>query len=425
MRFRPTRQDLPDKLSRVTSSLPNLNQLAAKVEAAVRAAQIDSQQRDALLDALLEFAQALLDQHEFLDAGTASAEAMRLANELIGDDDELTVELGVAMRCHADALIGLGLTRQIDRALDIYECVTGMMADLARTDAAVELEWARTLLNYGEALRRHGRFAQALPVLEQAIELFADDSGRVRATLARGKTLTELGRTHEGLLASAAAVELARGLDQASLANALDAHANLLRSVGRVEQAIEPAEQAVELITRLAQDDAGGYLLPLAHMTNNLARTYQQGQQFERAVALYEQAVNGFRMLAQARSHHRATLFEVMSNQALALAQLGQLERAHAVALEVVQLTEREPVWWLLPLVTGTWQFLADLAVDLGRPNEALEHLLAAMRLLAKPVAEQLPGARQAMARLGASLRELCEAQGFAVPDDVAAMLDA
>ncbi|HLT40142.1 MAG TPA: tetratricopeptide repeat protein [Enhygromyxa sp.] len=198
-----------------------------------------------------------------------------------------------------------------------------------------------------------------------------------------------------------------------------------LRRRGRADQAIEPAEQAVELAARLAREDPVRQLLALARATDNLGRCYQHARQFGRAAAAFEQAVSGFAILAHADPHaHGATLVDAMSNHALSLAQLGELERAHAVALATVELAEQQPGWGTLPLIVGVRQFLADLAEDLGRPEEALGHLLAGMRLLRAAIIEQQPGAAEAAARLAASSRALCETHGLALPDEVAAMLD-
>jgi tetratricopeptide (TPR) repeat protein len=406
----------------VATSLPDLNQLAATVGETARAAEIDPTQRESLLELVLEFCEALHEQHEFEDACSASAEAMQIAGDLIEEGySGLTLKLGVAMRYHADALLELG---EIERALEVYGGTIRLLAELARADASGLPEWTGALLNYGEGLRRCGRADEALFVLDQALASFESPTGRALTQLARGRTLAELGRAQEAIAATEAAVALSRELGDGNLADALDAHANLLRSLGRADQAIEPAAQALELVTGLAQRDAIRYLHPLARLTNNLARAHQQAQRFSRAAALFEQAVSAFQILAQARPHaHGVTLIQVMSNHALALAQLGELERAHAVARESLALAEAERGWGLLPLITGTRQFLADLAVDLGRPSEAVEHLVAGMRLLRKAIAEAQPGADEAATRLGASLRALCETQGIAVPEEVAEML--
>ena len=97
-------------------------------------------------------------------------------------------------------------------------------------------------------------------------------------------------------------------------------------------------------------------------------------------------------------------MLQVLGNHALTRAQIGELDRAHALAEQLLELAAAEPGWSLLPLVTGTRQFLADLCFDLGRTNEAAEHLRAGLALLETAVAEGLPGAEGAAERLRESL---------------------
>src|SRR5690606_18758632 len=132
----------------MTTSLPDLNELMAKVSAAGRAAKADPSAREAFAELLLEFSEGLLEQHEFEDAASASAEATRVIGALIEEGRrELTVTLAVAMRHHADALIELG---EGGRALDVYGNAIRLLADLAQLDPAVQPEFTGTLLNYGE-----------------------------------------------------------------------------------------------------------------------------------------------------------------------------------------------------------------------------------------------------------------------------------
>lgn len=401
----------------MATSLPDLNQLALAVDEAARAAQSNPRRRNALLETLLGFSDALLEQLELEDAANASAEAMRIAAELIDEGQrELGVKLGVAMRQHADALLELG---RGEHALDAYVSAIRVLAELAQTSTAAQPELAGTLLHYGNALRRCGRAEQALRVLDQALSSFGGLPSVTQMQLARAKALAELGRADEAI---AAFHEL--GSDSPEAIDGLDALASSLYSLGRTDEAIEPAERAVELITRLARQDPIRYLHSLARLTGNLARHYQQAQRFDRAAALYEQAVDGLRILAHTRPHvHGVPLIQLMCSHALALAQSGELERAHAVARTAVELAEREPGWGLVLLIAGTRQFLADLAVDLGRSDEAIEQLVAGMRRLGKAIPQDVLGARETAMRLGEGLRELCESQGLAMPDDVAAML--
>jgi len=423
----------------MTTSLPDLNELMAKVSAASRAAADDPGQREALAEALLDLCEGLQELHEFGDAADASAEAMRVIGALVeGGRRELNVTLGVAMRHHADALIELG---QGGRALDLYGDAVRLLADLAQLDPKVQPEFTGTLLNYGEGLRRCGLLDEALRALDQALELFeafsfgADPDPTQVSSIAltqlnRGKALADLGRNDEAIAAMRQAVavfhEYGDGLPQlhaVTYADALDALAGMLRQLGRVDEAIEPAEQGLEVITKLALGDAVRYLHPLARLTHNLGRCYQRAGHSERAVAVYEQAVNAYEILAKAQPHaHRITLAQVTSNYGLALAQTGQLERAYAIGQQALTLAEADGDT-LLPLITGAQQFLADLAADLGRPERSIAHLAEGMRLLGEAVEAGKPGAREAAGRLGRSATEASAELGIALPDDVVGLI--
>ncbi|KIG13712.1 hypothetical protein DB30_07558 [Enhygromyxa salina] len=217
---------------------------------------------------------------------------------------------------------------------------------------------------------------------------------------------------HEHAIAAlreAAQIYATLGEDPAQ-AEALDALSNLLRTNGRVAEALPPAEQALQLVTKLAHDDAPRHLALLARLTDNLGRCCQQLRQFQRAAAAYEQAAAGYAILANlpgsgGSDSDRLQLAEVMSRHALALAQIGQLDQAYAVATAFVE-HGRELLPRSLPLLTGGLLFMADLAGDLGRPSERVTHLRDGVQLLERAIKAGLPGASEAAARMHAALRE-------------------
>lgn len=214
-------------------------------------------------------------------------------------------------------------------------------------------------------------------------------------------------------LREAAAIYLALDDDPAhseAHAEALDALSGMLRTHGQVAEALEPAEQALRIVTKLASEDAPRYLALLAHLTDSFGRCCQLLRQFDRAAGAYEQAVAGYVILAELGSEReRLQLAEVMSRLALALAQVGQLEQAYAVASAFVE-HARELLPSSLPLLTGGLLFLADLAGDLERPSERLAHLREGVSVLDRAVEAGLPGAHEAAARMAQALHEATEA---------------
>ena len=202
-------------------------------------------------------------------------------------------------------------------------------------------------------------------------------------------------------------------------AEALDALSGVLRRQGRVAEALERAEQALRIVTKLAREDAPRYLALLARLTDNFGRCCQRLDQFERAAEAYEQAVHGYAILAElGTDRDRLELAEVMSRQALALAQIGQadqLERAHVVASAFVELS-RELLPCSLPLLAGGLLFLADLAGALDRPSERVAHLADGVRVLERAVELDMPGAGEAAARMNQALRDAVTATGLPMP---------
>ncbi|PRP96328.1 hypothetical protein [Enhygromyxa salina] len=191
-----------------------------------------------------------------------------------------------------------------------------------------------------------------------------------------------------------------------ALAESLDALSNLLRTEGRVAEALDPAERALRLITTLARNDPPRYLPLLTRATDNLGRCYQQLRQFERAAAAYEQATAGYAILIDlpgSTAPEHLQLAEVMSRHALALAQIGELERAYTVATAFVE-RGRELLPRSLPLLAGGLLFLADLAEDLGRQHERIAHLTDGVQLLERAAQDELPGAREAASRMATAL---------------------
>ena len=191
------------------------------------------------------------------------------------------------------------------------------------------------------------------------------------------------------------------------------------------------AEQMFRVVADLTRIEPVSYVPALARAVAEFGRCCRQAGQYERAAGMFASAIDALKIqLASKRAGGSEAeiltceleLIEVMSNQALALAQTEALAHAYDVACEFVELA-RGRLPHSLPLLTGGLVFMADLAGDLGRPDEALEHLIEGMRVLGAAVTEGLPGAEAAGARLAQRLHTAASATEFELPADVSALL--
>ena len=209
----------------------------------------------------------------------------------------------------------------------------------------------------------------------------------------------------------------------AGLAESLGELSAALRDAGHPSEALEPAEQALRVVAKLAARDPTAHLALLIQLTDNLGRCCQRLQKYERAAAAFEQAVGGYRILAEFEPDaHGLELVDEMSRHGLALAQSGQLESAYAVADDYVA-RGRELLPRSLPLVTGGLMFMADVAGELGRTDDRVGHLGDGVRLLDDAAHNALPGAAAARTRMLAALREAASEANVDLPPDLAGLV--
>jgi tetratricopeptide (TPR) repeat protein len=199
--------------------------------------------------------------------------------------------------------------------------------------------------------------------------------------------------------------------------------------------AMQQAEQVFRVVAGLTRVEAVSYLPALARSLAEFARCCQASKQFERAAGMFGSAVDAQKILLASKRVEDGQveqsegelvlaleLLELMSSHSLALAQADQLAQAYEAATEFVQLA-RDRLPRSLPLLTGGLAFMADLASDLGRPNDAVEHLFDGMRVIGAAINEGLPGAEDAGRRLAYRLRTAATAAEFELPEDVASLL--
>ncbi len=224
------------------------------------------------------------------------------------------------------------------------------------------------------------------------------------------------------------------GLHEQACAVVVDAVAMIGRARVDAGSATEPmaqAEQMFRLVADLTRVEAVSYLPALARAVAEFGRCCRQAGQYERAAGMFGSAVDALKIqLATKRAAASEAevlaceleLIEVLSSQALALAQAEALAAAYDVAGEFVELA-RGRLPHSLPLLTGGLAFMADLAADLGRPREGIQHLIEGMRVLGAAMSEGLPGTEEAAARLANRLRTAAGALEFELPADVSALL--
>ena len=179
-----------------------------------------------------------------------------------------------------------------------------------------------------------------------------------------------------------------------------------LRRAAAPEQALAEAEATLALATQLARADGPHFLPALVAASEQFARCCQRARRYEPAAQAFAQAVEGAKILALGGGAARSlALAELMSTQALCLAQCGRLDEARTAVTRSVELA-RAQLWRSLPLIVGGLSLAAELAGDLGDEAGAVAHLHEAHELLERALAEQQPGAREALATIRAELEQ-------------------
>ena len=227
--------------------------------------------------------------------------------------------------------------------------------------------------------------------------------------------LSDVGERNAALEAAREAVELYRGLAEASpqaympdLAMSLNNLANRLSAVGERGDALVVAREAVRLRRVLAEASPQAYTPDLAGSLNNLAiRLSAVGERGE-ALVVAGEAVELYRALAEASPQaYMPDLAASLSNLANCLSSMGDRDRALVVAREAVELyralAEASPQAYR-PDLAGALNNLAAFLSEVGEPGEALGVAREAVELR-RVLAEASPQAY--MPDLAASLSNL------------------
>ena len=272
----------------------------------------------------------------------------------------------------------------------------------------IAAEWAQRL---GGRLAAISRWAEALPVAEEAAEMYRElaeaNPGHYRTKLARALSnvsvfLAELGRLAEALPAAEEAVDICRELAEdaddgaryrADLAGALDGLGSRLAALGRPAEGLTFVREAVDIYRELVQADSDGerYRPDLARSLGNVAVRFSELGRVEEALPATAEAVEIYRELSQVNPDtYRPDLARTLTNLGVRLADLGRTAEAVLAAKEAVvvcrELAKVNPDSYLIALAMAL-NNLSNWFEQLGRPNDGLtlaEESVAIRRELAK-----------------------------------------
>ena len=232
----------------------------------------------------------------------------------------------------------------------------------------------------------HPVLAEAALAVTRRLAASAERSPEQQAHWANNLSirLSDVGERKVALVAAREAVELYRGLAEASpaaytpnLAASLNNLATILSAVGERNEALEAAREAVRLRRALAEASPAAYTPDLATSLTNLAiRLTEVGERNE-ALEAAREAVELYRGLAEASpAAYTPRLAMSLTNLAISLSEVGERGDALVAAREAVRLrralAEASPQAYT-PNLALSLTNLANILSEVGERNEALE----------------------------------------------------
>ena len=230
----------------------------------------------------------------------------------------------------------------------------------------------------------HPVLAEAALAVTRRLAASAERSPEQQARWANNLSirLSDVGDRVGALVAAREAVELYRGLAEASpaaytsgLAMSLSNLANRFSEVGERNGALVAAREAVELYRGLAEASPQAYIPNLAASLNNLAAFLSAVGERNEALEAAREAVELYRGLAEASPQaYTPDLAMSLSNLAIRLSAVGERNEALEAAREAVELyrglAEASPQAYT-PNLTTSLNNLADILAADGRSEEA------------------------------------------------------
>lgn len=123
----------------------------------------------------------------------------------------------------------------------------------------------------------------------------------------------------------------------------------------------------------------------LAESLNNLGYIKTRKGEFEEALKLYEEASEIYRVVL---GEHHPTRIHVMSSIAYLYHKLGDLENSEKMRRETIEI-RRRVLGEEHPHLALSYHYLAELLLDAGRPEEALENSRKAVEIIQNSVTSQ------------------------------------
>lgn len=281
--------------------------------------------------------------------------------------------------------------------------------ELAREEIPGTVLHAKILSLLGNGYLQEHRAAEALPYLEQTLEILrvlhtSDHPGLLSSIANVGSTLYRLGRATEALPYYEEVLAMARRLYPTGspiLASTLGNYALVLKAVGRTSDALPLQQEALGLVRRLYPKDHPRVALDLTRLGNTLNDLGRP----EDALPLNEEAL----AIDRRRSSGDASSV-VMSLMALGLtlSHLDRGEEALALGLEALEMQRR--LWPGDHPMTA--QILVNVAIRLGeldRSAESVGYLEEAVAMLRRAGPDGAATLIGTLTSLGFAYRELGE----------------
>jgi len=305
------------------------------------------------------------------------------ANPSGGKRDMTVAEVLDASAKSLDATLGkeplveasmLGVIATTNTSLGRYDqafAASDRQLALLRANGAADLEVARALVIRGELLRAHGRYADALAPLRQAVATFGSRSG-VDEQLAAA--LDELGMALVNTRQESEAEQVLRrairidqrgdGDMQAAAATPMQNLAVLLGNQARYEEAETMVSQALDLMRRTGAPDSPNLLTALGTHATLLADLHRSA---EAEPILRDIVARSARILGP--DHTETLVRQVQLGETLTdlhrYSEAGTILRAAALGLERNEGPDNR-------YTTGAWGDFADSACQGGDANAGL-----------------------------------------------------